>query len=94
MSRMQIAVGVGKTYNKQELTRRSQINATNWPTVHHGFYGIFRGLKIGYKNRDLAIKTVIACIISIFGAKKVAIKTVMDCPSFKDEFTSKISSRK
>ena len=35
------------------------------------------GWKSGYKNRDLAIKNVIGCIISIFGAKKVAIKTVM-----------------
>ena len=35
------------------------------------------GWKSGYKIRDLAIKSVIGCIISILGAKKVAIKTVM-----------------
>ena len=35
------------------------------------------GWKSGYKNRDLAIKNVIGCIISIFEAEKVAIKTVM-----------------
>ena len=28
------------------------------------------GWKSGHKNRDLAIKSVIGCIISIFGAKK------------------------
>ena len=41
-------------------------------TVHHGFYYKIRGLKnlAGNKNRDLAIKSVIVCIISIFGAKK------------------------
>ena len=33
--------------------------------------------KSGCKNRDLAIKGVIGCIVSILGAKKVAIKTVM-----------------
>ena len=40
------------------------------------------GWKSGYKNRDLAVKSVIGCIISIFGAKKVAIKTVMDCMTY------------
>jgi hypothetical protein len=38
---------------------------------------IFMAFSEGYKNRDLAIKSVIGSIISIFAAEKVAIKTVM-----------------
>ena len=34
------------------------------------FMAFSDGWKSGYKNRDLAIKSVIGCIISIFEAKK------------------------
>ena len=61
----------------RKLANLCSVNLSTVNTDHHDFYDIFRGLKKWLKNRDLAIKSVFRCIISIFGAKKVTIKAVM-----------------